>query len=96
MDGNVVGVNTAIYSPSGGSVGIGFDVQADTAQRVIDQLKHKGYVTRGWLGVEVQPVTSAIADSLGMKKAEGVGRSTAGGQSGRKSGHPGGRRGCHR
>jgi serine protease Do len=72
MDGNVVGVNTAIYSPSGGSVGIGFDVQADTAQRVIDQLKHKGYVTRGWLGVEVQPVTSAIADSLGMKKAEGA------------------------
>jgi serine protease Do len=72
MDGNVVGVNTAIYSPSGGSVGIGFDVQADTAQRVIDQLKQKGYVTRGWLGVEVQPVTSVIADSLGMKKAEGA------------------------
>jgi serine protease Do len=72
MDGNVVGVNTAIYSPSGGSVGIGFDVPADTAQRVIDQLKQKGYVTRGWLGVEVQPVTSAIADSLGMKKAEGA------------------------
>jgi serine protease Do len=72
MDGNVVGVNTAIYSPSGGSVGIGFDVPASTARRVIDQLKQKGYVTRGWLGVEVQPVTSAIADSLGMKKAEGA------------------------
>ena len=72
MDGNVAGVNTAIYSPSGGSVGIGFDVPADTARRVIDQLKQKGYVTRGWLGVEVQPVTSAIADSLGMKKAEGA------------------------
>jgi serine protease Do len=72
MSGNVVGVNTAIYSPSGGSVGIGFDVPADTARRVIDQLKQKGYVTRGWLGVEVQPVTSAIADSLGMKKAEGA------------------------
>jgi serine protease Do len=64
MDGNVVGVNTAIYSPSGGSVGIGFDVPADTARRVIDQLTQKGYVTRGWLGVEVQPVTTAIADSL--------------------------------
>jgi serine protease Do len=72
MDGNVVGVNTAIYSPSGGSVGIGFDVPADTARTVIEQLKTKGYVTRGWLGVEVQPVTSAIADSLGMKKAEGA------------------------
>ncbi len=72
MEGNVVGVNTAIYSPSGGSVGIGFDVPADTARKVIDQLKQKGYVTRGWLGVAVQPVTSAIADSLGIKKAEGA------------------------
>jgi serine protease Do len=72
LDGNVVGVNTAIYSPSGGSVGIGFDVPADTARSVVDQLKQKGYVTRGWLGVEVQPVTAAIADSLGMTKAEGA------------------------
>ena len=72
MNGNVVGVNTAIYSPSGGSVGIGFDIPADTAKRVINQLEQKGYVTRGWLGVEVQPVTTAIADSLGMKKAEGA------------------------
>jgi serine protease Do len=72
MNGDVVGVNTAIYSPSGGSVGIGFDIPADTAKRVIGELQQKGYVTRGWLGVEVQPVTSAIADSLGMKKAEGA------------------------
>lgn len=73
MDGNVVvGVNTAIYSPSGGSVGIGFDIPADSAKMVIDQLKDKGYVTRGWIGVQVQPVTAEIADSLGMEKAEGA------------------------
>ena len=72
MNGNVIGVNTAIYSPSGGSVGIGFDVPAQTAKKVVAELKDKGAVTRGWLGVEVQPVTSGIADSLGMKKAEGA------------------------
>ncbi len=72
MSGNVIGVNTAIFSPSGGSVGIGFDIPADTAKMVIDQLKSKGSVTRGWIGVEVQPVTASIADSLGMNKAEGA------------------------
>jgi serine protease Do len=72
VDGNVVGVNTAIVSPSGGSVGIGLDIPADTAKMVIEQLKDKGQVTRGWMGVEVQPVTPAIADSLGMKRAEGA------------------------
>jgi serine protease Do len=72
MNGNVVGINTAIYSPSGGSVGIGFDIPADTAKMVVAQLKDKGYVTRGWIGVQVQPVTAGIADSLGMKKAEGA------------------------
>jgi serine protease Do len=71
-NGNVIGVNTAIYSPSGGSVGIGFDVPAETAKAVVAELKDKGVVTRGWLGVQVQPVTSGIADSLGMKKAEGA------------------------
>jgi serine protease Do len=71
-EGEVVGVNTAIFSPSGGSVGIGFDIPADTAERVIDQLRQKGYVTRAWIGVDVQPVTSAIAESLGMKRAEGA------------------------
>ncbi len=71
-DGNVIGVNTAIYSPSGGSVGIGFDIPADTARMVVDQLKEKGYINRGWLGVEVQSVTPSIADSLGMKKVEGA------------------------
>jgi hypothetical protein len=72
INGNVIGVNTAIYSPSGGSVGIGFDVPARTAKAVIAQLKDKGVVTRVWLGVQVQPVTTGIADSLGMKKVEGA------------------------
>jgi serine protease Do len=72
MNGNVVGVNTAIFSPSGGSVGIGFDIPADTAKMVVDQLMEKGYVTRGWMGVEVQPVTPEIAEGLGMKKAGGA------------------------
>jgi serine protease Do len=72
VNGNVIGVNTAIFSPSGGSVGIGFDIPAATAKLVVAQLKDKGYVTRGWLGVQVQPVTSGVADSLGMKQARGA------------------------
>ncbi len=72
MSGNVIGVNTAIYSPSGGSVGIGFDIPAQTAKLVVAQLKDKGVVTRGWLGVQIQPVTQGIADSLGLKKAAGA------------------------
>jgi serine protease Do len=72
MNGNVIGINTAIFSPSGGSVGIGFDIPAQTAQRIVDQLKAHGSVTRGWLGVQVQPVTADIANSLGLKKAEGA------------------------
>jgi serine protease Do len=72
VEGNVIGVNTAIYSPSGGSVGIGFDIPADTVKTVVAQLKASGHVTRGWLGVQIQPVTATIADSLGLKKAEGA------------------------
>jgi serine protease Do len=72
VNGNVIGINTAIYSPSGGSVGIGFDIPAATAQRVVAELKKDGHVTRGWLGVQIQPVTTGIADSLGLKKAEGA------------------------
>src|ERR1700691_166299 len=72
INGNVIGVNTAIFSPSGGSVGIGFDIPAATAKMVVAQLKDKGYITRGWLGVQVQPVTADIADSLGMKQAMGA------------------------
>ncbi len=70
--GKVIGVNTAIYSPSGGSVGIGFDIPASTVKMIVTQLKDKGVVTRSWLGVQVQPVTAGIAESLGMKKAEGA------------------------
>ena len=72
VNGNVIGVNTAIFSPSGGSVGIGFDIPADTAKLVVGQLKENGHVTRGWLGVQIQPVTADIADSLGLKKAAGA------------------------
>ncbi len=72
MDGNVIGVNTAIFSPSGGSVGIGFDIPADTAKLVVAQLKEHGYVDRAWMGVQIQPVTDEIAESLGLKKAEGA------------------------
>jgi serine protease Do len=72
LDGNVIGVNTAIFSPSGGSVGIGFDIPADTAKMVVAQLKDHGQVTRGWMGVRIRAVTADIADSLGMKKAEGA------------------------
>jgi serine protease Do len=71
-NGKVIGVNTAIYSPSGGSVGIGFDIPASTVKMIVAQLKDKGSVTRAWLGVQVQPVTAGIAESLGMKKAEGA------------------------
>ena len=71
-DGNVIGVNTAIFSPSGGSVGIAFAIPADTVTSVVDQLKTHGSVTRGWIGVQIQPVTQDIADSLGLKKAEGA------------------------
>src|SRR6185369_3245073 len=68
----VMGVNTAIYSPSGGSVGIAFSIPASTVKTVIAQLKDKGSVSRGWIGVQIQPVTADIADSLGLKKAEGA------------------------
>jgi len=72
MDGNVIGVNTAIFSPSGGSVGIAFDIPSDTVKTVVAQLKDKGVVTRGWIGVHVQPVTADIGESLGMKEHRGA------------------------
>jgi serine protease Do len=72
QDGEVIGVNTAIYSPSGGSVGIAFDIPADTAERVIAALKEHGRVTRGWLGVHIQGLTPELADSLGLKKVTGA------------------------
>src|SRR5579863_1737178 len=70
--GKVIGVNTAIYSPSGGSVGIGFDIPASTVKLIVAQLKDNGSVTRSWLGVQVQPVTAGIAESLGMNKVQGA------------------------
>jgi serine protease Do len=72
LDGNVIGVNTAIFSPSGGSVGIAFDIPAETVKAVVTQLKDHGAVTRGWIGVQIQPVTTEIADSLGLKNANGA------------------------
>jgi serine protease Do len=72
MNGRVIGVNTAIYSPSGGSVGIAFSIPASTAQWVVEQLKEHGSVERGWLGVNVQAVTKPIAEGLGMDKPRGV------------------------
>ncbi|ABE62263.1 Peptidase S1C, Do [Nitrobacter hamburgensis X14] len=72
MKGDVIGVNTAIYSPSGGSVGIAFSIPANTVKNVVAQLKDKGSVSRGWIGVQIQPVTADIADSLGLKKTEGA------------------------
>jgi serine protease Do len=71
-DGSVIGVNTAIFSPSGGSVGIAFAIPSETVSSVVAQLKDKGSVTRGWIGVQIQPVTPEIADSLGMKKPGGA------------------------
>jgi serine protease Do len=72
VDGNVIGVNTAIFSPSGGSVGIAFAIPADTVKKVVSQLKEKGSVTRGWIGVQIQSVTPEIADSLGLKSVQGA------------------------
>ena len=70
--GNVIGVNTAIVSPSGGSVGIAFAIPAETVKAVIAQLKVKGSVTRGFIGVQIQDVTADLADNLGLKTARGI------------------------
>jgi serine protease Do len=72
MDGDVIGINTAIFSPSGGSVGIGFAVPANLAKQVIDDLKEYGRTRRGWLGVRIQTVTPEIAESLGLDDAAGA------------------------
>lgn len=72
LAGNVVGMNTAIYSPSGGSVGIGFAIPSTTVQKVIAQLEKNGTVVRGWLGVQIQPIGRDLADGLGLKDARGA------------------------
>jgi len=72
LNGEVIGINTAIISPSGGSIGIGFAVPSKTAVPVIDQLRRYGETRRGWLGVRIQQVTDEIADSLNLKPARGA------------------------
>jgi serine protease Do len=72
LNGRVVGVNTAIYSPSGGSVGIGFAIPASIARDVVKDLQDDGAVTRGWLGVRIQPITAEIAESIGREEAVGA------------------------
>ncbi|TCD15503.1 Do family serine endopeptidase [Oricola cellulosilytica] len=72
MKGEVIGINTAIISPSGGSIGIGFSIPAELAANVIGQLREFGETRRGWLGVRIQAVTDEIAESLGMDSATGA------------------------
>jgi serine protease Do len=72
LNGNVIGINTAIYSPNGGSVGIGFAIPANLARPIVEQLKANGRVARGWLGVQIQQVTPEIAESFGLPKAKGA------------------------
>jgi serine protease Do len=72
LDGEVIGINTAIFSPSGGNVGIGFAIPSNLALPVIESLKEDGRVKRGWLGVRIQTVTDEIAESLGLDDAEGA------------------------
>jgi serine protease Do len=72
MDGEVIGINTAIISPSGGSIGIGFAVPSDAAIAVLDQLKQFGETRRGWFGVKIQSITDDIAETLGVKENTGA------------------------
>ncbi|WP_454275312.1 DegQ family serine endoprotease [Roseovarius sp. MBR-154] len=72
LEGEVVGVNTAILSPTGGSIGIGFSMAANVVKRVVDQLQEFGETRRGWLGVRIQDVTEDVAEAMGLEKAEGA------------------------
>ncbi len=72
LDGEVIGVNTAIFSPSGGNVGIAFAIPSQLAQKVINELRDNGKVSRGWLGVSIQDVSEDIAESLGISEAKGA------------------------
>nr|WP_051567268.1 DegQ family serine endoprotease [Sulfitobacter guttiformis] len=72
MDGAVIGVNTAILSPNGGSIGIGFSMASNVVTRVVDQLKEFGETRRGWLGVRIQDVTQDVADAMGLAKSTGA------------------------
>ncbi len=72
LSGKVVGINTAIFSPSGGNVGIAFAIPASVASQIVEDLIDNGQVMRGWLGVQIQPVTRDIAESIGLEKARGA------------------------
>ncbi len=72
MQGEVIGVNTAIFSPNGGSIGIGFAIPSSMAKSVVEQLRSSGEVRRGWLGVAIQPVTREIAESLALPNPQGA------------------------
>ena len=72
LNGEVIGINTAIYSPSGGSIGIGFAIPSASARPIIDQLKATGKVERGWIGAHIQPVTDDIAEAIGLDKSRGA------------------------
>ncbi|MEZ5713978.1 MAG: Do family serine endopeptidase [Paracoccaceae bacterium] len=72
MDGEVIGVNTAILSPNGGSIGIGFSMASNVVSKVVDQLKQFGETRRGWLGVRIQDVTDDVAEAIGLERAAGA------------------------
>lgn len=72
MDGQVIGVNTAILSPNGGSIGIGFSMASNVVTKVVDQLREFGQTRRGWLGVRIQDVTPDLAEAMGLKEAKGA------------------------
>ena len=72
MEGEVVGVNTAIFSPHGGSVGIGFAIPSNLVQDVVEEIRSKGSVDRGWLGVQLQDIDQDLADSLGLGSQRGA------------------------
>jgi serine protease Do len=72
LAGNVIGINTAIYSPSGGSIGIGFAIPSAFARPIIEQLRATGKVERGWIGARIQPVTDEIAEAVGLDKGRGA------------------------
>ena len=93
LNGEVVGINTAIFSPSGGNVGIAFAIPASTAQDVVKDLMTNGTVDRGWLGVQIQPVDKDIAELLGLDRRQGRARFRgAGQQPGQEGRHQGWRR----
>jgi serine protease DegQ len=72
VNGNLIGINSAIYSPNGGSLGIGFAIPVSTAKKIMEQIIQSGSVTRGWIGVAVQDVTPELAESFKLGNTEGV------------------------